>query len=237
MSIDGHDITVSLDSTIVLKNISFSLKPCHLTVFLGKSGSGKTTLLRCLAGLQKISSGYVTKEEKKRIGFVSQSLDLFPHMSILKNCIHPQICVLKRKRNEAEKIARGFLEKLELLDHLYKMPCQLSGGQKQRLAIARILSMNVDTILFDEPTSALDPYSTENFRLLLESLKKEGLILVASTHDMNFVKSSLDRVYLICDGSILDFYEKSSGKEIDLNSPLYEYIWNNLGNKRDMKEK
>ncbi len=233
MIINGHNITVHLDNTVILKDISFSLKPGHLTVFLGKSGSGKTTLLRCLAGLQRFSSGRLIKEKEKRIGFVSQNLDLFPHMSVLKNCMHPQLCILKRKKVEAERISKKFLEKLELIDYQHKMPCQLSGGQKQRLAIARILSMDVDAILFDEPTSALDPYSTENFRLLLESLKEKGLTLVVSTHDMNFVRSSLDRVYLIYDGVILDFYEKVSGKEMNFNSPLYEYIWSNLDSKNN----
>lgn len=236
MSINGNNVTISLDNVVILKDISFSLEPGHLTIFLGKSGSGKTTLLRCLAGLQKVSSGNIFKERKKKIGFVSQSLDLFPHMSVLKNCMHPQLCILKRKKKDAEEIAKDFLEKLELADHRYKMPSQLSGGQKQRLAIARVLSMNVDTILFDEPTSALDPYATENFRILLESLKQDGLTLVASTHDMNFVKSSLDRVYLIYEGSILDFYEKVSGEDMNLESPLHEYIWSNFENDRSIKE-
>lgn len=236
MSISGNNITVSLDKTVILKDISFSLKPGHLTIFLGKSGSGKTTLLRCLAGLQKVSSGNFFKEHKKKIGFVSQSLDLFPHMSVLKNCMHPQLCILKRKNKDAKEIAEGFLEKLELGDHRHKMPNQLSGGQKQRLAIARVLSMNVDTILFDEPTSALDPYATENFRILLESLKQEGLTIVASTHDMNFVRASLDRVYLISEGSILDAYERISEKDMSLESPLYEYIWSNSENSRSIKE-
>ena len=161
----------------VLKEVNFSVDKGDVTCIIGASGSGKTTLLRCLNMLETPTSGkiyfhdkeiteYNAKIEKFRakMGMVFQSYNLFNNMTVLDNCTLGMIHVLKTPKDEAENVARMYLEKVNMLPQINAMPHQLSGGQKQRVAIARALCMNPEVILFDEPTSALDPQMVGVFR-------------------------------------------------------------------------
>ena len=154
----------------VLRDISFSVNKGDVISIIGSSGSGKSTMLRCVNLLEEPTGGKIIFEGKDisgkelnlsqyraRVGMVFQQFNLFNNMNALENCVCPQLTVLHRKREEAEKIARDYLERVGMSAYCNARPAQLSGGQKQRVAIARTLSMNPDIILFDEPTSALDP--------------------------------------------------------------------------------
>ena len=153
----------------VLRDISFSVNKGDVISIIGSSGSGKSTMLRCVNLLEEPTGGKIIFEGKDiagkelnlsqyraRVGMVFQQFNLFNNMNALENCVCPQLTVLHRKREEAEKIARDYLERVGMSAYCNARPAQLSGGQKQRVAIARTLSMNPDIILFDEPTSALD---------------------------------------------------------------------------------
>ena len=151
----------------VLRDISFSVNKGDVISIIGSSGSGKSTMLRCVNLLEEPTGGKIIFEGKDiagkelnlsqyraRVGMVFQQFNLFNNMNALENCVCPQLTVLHRKREEAEKIARDYLERVGMSAYCNARPAQLSGGQKQRVAIARTLSMNPDIILFDEPTSA-----------------------------------------------------------------------------------
>ena len=154
----------------VLKDISFSVQSGEVVTIIGSSGSGKSTLLRCVNLLEKPTSGEILYngknildedtniyEYRTHLGMVFQQFNLFNNLNVLENCTVGPIKVLKKSKEEAEEIAKGFLEKVGMSAYLNARPRQLSGGQKQRVAIARALSMQPDVLLFDEPTSALDP--------------------------------------------------------------------------------
>ena len=201
----------------VLRDISFSVNKGDVISIIGSSGSGKTTMLRCVNLLEEPTGGKIIFEGKDisgkelnlsqyraRVGMVFQQFNLFNNMNALENCVCPQLTVLHRKREEAEKIARDYLERVGMSAYCNARPAQLSGGQKQRVAIARTLSMNPDIILFDEPTSALDPEMVGEVLDVMQRLAKEGFTMLVVTHEMAFARDVSSRVIFMDGGVILE---------------------------------
>jgi len=206
----------------VLLDVNLSVNKGEVISIIGSSGSGKSTMLRCINLLEEPTGGVIKyrgddilslniSEYRTRVGMVFQQFNLFENMTAIENCIRPQIKVLKRKRAEAEKIAKEFIEKVGMSAYINARPSQLSGGQKQRIAIARALSMNPDVILFDEPTSALDPEMVGEVLDVIKSLSKTGLTMLVVTHEMAFAREVSDRV-LFMDGGLV--VEESSPEEL-----------------------
>jgi ABC-type polar amino acid transport system ATPase subunit len=216
----------------VLKSISLDIEKGEVISIIGPSGSGKTTLLRCLNLLETPSSGSLTiqdvtvdfrgKEPSKRqktdirafSGMVFQHFHLFPHKTVLENIIEAPLIVQKRIRLEVVQEAEDLLEKVGMLGHKDYYPEKLSGGQKQRAAIARVLAMKPDLLLFDEPTSALDPELVGEVLTVIQQLAREGQTMIIVTHEMNFAKDVSDRVIFIADGHIV---EQGKPNDIFLN--------------------
>ena len=201
----------------VLRDISFSVNKGDVISIIGSSGSGKSTMLRCVNLLEEPTAGKIIFEGKDiagkelnlsqyraRVGMVFQQFNLFNNMNALENCVCPQLTVLHRKREEAEKIARDYLERVGMSAYCNARPSQLSGGQKQRVAIARTLSMNPDIILFDEPTSALDPEMVGEVLDVMKRLAKEGFTMLVVTHEMAFARDVSSRVIFMDGGVILE---------------------------------
>ena len=201
----------------VLRDISFSVNKGDVISIIGSSGSGKSTMLRCVNLLEEPTGGKIIFEGKDisgkelnlsqyraRVGMVFQQFNLFNNMNALENCVCPQLTVLHRKREEAEKIARDYLERVGMSAYCNARPAQLSGGQKQRVAIARALSMNPDIILFDEPTSALDPEMVGEVLDVMQRLAKEGFTMLVVTHEMAFARDVSSRVIFMDGGVILE---------------------------------
>ena len=201
----------------VLRDISFSVNKGDVISIIGSSGSGKSTMLRCVNLLEEPTGGKIIFEGKDisgkelnlsqyraRVGMVFQQFNLFNNMNALENCVCPQLTVLHRKREEAEKIARDYLERVGMSAYCNARPAQLSGGQKQRVASARTLSMNPDIILFDEPTSALDPEMVGEVLDVMQRLAKEGFTMLVVTHEMAFARDVSSRVIFMDGGVILE---------------------------------
>ena len=153
-------------------------------------------------------SVYSGKAELKKIrsifGLVFQSFNLFPHYSVLKNLMDPQICVLGRSKEDAQAKAMELLGKMNLSDKAEAYPCQLSGGQQQRVAIARALAMDPQILFFDEPTSALDPELTGEVLKVIKKLAEEHMTMVIVTHEMAFARAVSDRVIFMDGGVIVE---------------------------------
>ena len=199
----------------VLLDVNLSVEKGEVISVIGSSGSGKSTMLRCINLLEEPTGGVIkymdqdiltlnTSKYRTHVGMVFQQFNLFENMTALENCVRPQIKVLKRKRDEAEKIAREFIEKVGMSAYVNARPSQLSGGQKQRIAIARALSMNPEVILFDEPTSALDPEMVGEVLDVIKSLAKTGLTMIVVTHEMAFAREVSDRVIFMDGGIVLE---------------------------------
>ncbi|WP_158879490.1 amino acid ABC transporter ATP-binding protein [Amycolatopsis anabasis] len=199
----------------VLKGVDLDVRRGQVVCIIGPSGSGKSTLLRCVNLLEEPNSGKVvvnghelTDEDcdldgaRRSIGMVFQSFNLFAHLSVLNNLTVAQRKVLKRNKEDAERIARDNLKKVGLAEKESSMPAQLSGGQQQRVAIARALSMEPDVMLFDEPTSALDPELVGDVLSVMRQLAEEGMTMLVVTHEMQFAREVADKV-LFMDGGVV----------------------------------
>jgi polar amino acid transport system ATP-binding protein len=212
----------------VLKGFDLEIMPGEKVSIIGPSGSGKTTIIRMLMTLEKPTSGeilvngenlwhmeskgkLVDANEKHlskirgNIGMVFQHFNLFPHMTILRNCTEAPIQVLGLSKKEAEERAIEMLGKVGLADKINNYPFQLSGGQKQRVAIARALVMQPKVMLFDEVTSALDPELVgEVLQVIKDLAEHSDMSMILITHEMDFAREISDRVVFFADGYLTE---------------------------------
>ncbi len=201
----------------VLKGISLKVSKGEVVSVIGSSGSGKSTMLRCINLLETPTSGEILyngrnimsrevniQKYRAEVGMVFQQFNLFNNMTALKNCTIGQMKVLHRSREEAERIAMDFLDKVGMSQYVNAKPRQLSGGQKQRVAIARTLSMSPEVILFDEPTSALDPEMVGEVLTVMRRLAGSGLTMIVVTHEMSFAREVSNRVIFMDSGVICE---------------------------------
>lgn len=215
--IEVQHLSKSFGNHEVLKDIDFSVNKGEVVCIIGSSGSGKSTLLRCINLLEKPSGGQIIYhgenilDEKHdihayrtKLGMVFQQFNLFNNHNVLNNCMVGQVKVLKRSKEEAEKIALKYLKVVGMDHYVNAKPKQLSGGQKQRVAIARALSMEPDVMLFDEPTSALDPEMVGEVLKVMKELAGTGLTMLIVTHEMEFAKEVADRVVFMDKGVIAE---------------------------------
>jgi ABC-type polar amino acid transport system ATPase subunit len=201
----------------VLNGVNLSVKRGERIVICGPSGSGKSTFIRCINGLETFEDGTVAVKDlntgeqltklsdiRREVGMVFQSFNLFPHMTVLQNCMLAQIKVRKAQKAEARDRAMHFLQKVRIAEQAHKHPGQLSGGQQQRVAIARALCMTPSVMLFDEPTSALDPEVVQEVLETMVGLAKDGMTMLCVTHEMGFAQAVADRVIFIDGGNIVE---------------------------------
>src|SRR5262245_20324435 len=211
----------------VLKGISLSVKRGEVVVIVGPSGSGKTTFIRCINHLEKIQNGRILvngeligyrerkgrliedserniARQRREIGMVFQRFNLFPHLTALGNIIEAPVHVRGIAKAEAAETARALLSRVGLADKADAYPAQLSGGQQQRVAIARALAMRPSLMLFDEATSALDPEMIGEVLEVMKELAREGMTMIAVTHEMGFAREVADRVVMMDEGRIIE---------------------------------
>jgi len=207
------------DGNEVLKGISVEVRKGEVHAIIGPSGGGKSTFLRCINGLETFQHGEVRVGDhvltpatnprtdarlletvRRKVGFVFQQFNLFPHLTVLENVMEAPIHVLKLHRKEARERAEGLLARVGLSMKHSAYPKNLSGGQQQRVAIARALVMEPHAILFDEPTSALDPVMAGEVLTLIEDLARQGQTMIVVTHSMGFARNVAGQVHVFADG-------------------------------------
>ena len=201
----------------VLKNIDLTVYRGERIVICGPSGSGKSTLIRCINRLEEHQRGRIVvdgteltsdvkkiDEIRREVGMVFQHFNLFPHLTVLENLTLAPIWVRKMPKEEAEKIAMHYLERVHIPEQADKFPGQLSGGQQQRVAIARSLCMSPRIMLFDEPTSALDPEMIKEVLDVMVELAEEGMTMLCVSHEMGFARTVADRVIFMDEGEIIE---------------------------------
>jgi polar amino acid transport system ATP-binding protein len=199
----------------VLNDVSLDVDRGSVIVVIGRSGSGKSTMLRCINGLEPIQSGAIEvngrllrRDEaslralRQEVGFVFQSFNLFPHLTVERNITIGLTVVRKMPRAEARQIAEDALRQVGLLEKRNAYPDHLSGGQQQRVAIARCLALTPKVMLFDEVTSALDPELKGEVLKVIADLAKAGMTMILVTHEMQFARQVADRVVFMNRGKV-----------------------------------
>jgi len=202
-----------------LIDINAEVKKGEVVVVCGPSGSGKSTLIRTVNRLEEVKSGQLLFDGndihapmtsmalnrlRSRIGFVFQSFNLFPHLSVLENIMMSPMRVRGVNRTDAKTKAQQLLERVGLASKAGAYPAQLSGGQQQRVAIARALAMEPPAMLFDEPTSALDPEMVGEVLSVMRGLANDGMTMMCVTHEMNFAREVADQIWFMDAGRILE---------------------------------
>ena len=200
-----------------LKGVSFSIREGDHLSIMGPSGSGKTTLLNILGCLDRPSGGKYLMQEKdisflsddelseirsRRIGFIFQTYNLIPQLTVLENIGIPLFYQGAEERIIREK-AYGLAKRVGLENRIMHRPPELSGGQQQRVAVARALINEPILILADEPTGNLDSVTGKEIMELLAELNEEGKTLVVVSHDAVVVGYSRRTVRML-DGQIAD---------------------------------
>lgn len=204
-----------LKGDVILKGVNLDIEKGEVVSIIGPSGGGKSTLLRCLIGLEEIDSGNIEVPDKKKMGMVFQSFNLFPHKTAIQNIMESLIVVDKMDKSEAKKIAYDLLEKVGLKDRADFYPKALSGGQKQRVAIARALARNPEVLLFDEPTSALDPDMVKEVLNVIEQLRESSNItMVIVSHEIDFVNQISDRIVVMENGNIKNIIVNKKKRQV-----------------------
>ena len=207
----------------VLRGISLGVRAGEVAAIIGPSGSGKSSFLRCLNGLERFEAGEIEvascrltpgthprrdaallQKVRRRVGFVFQQFNLFPHLTALGNVIEAPIHVLGLSRDQAIARAREILDRVGLSEKADSLPRHLSGGEQQRVAIARALAMEPEVLLFDEPTSALDPVMTAEVLSVIGDLAEAGQTMIVVTHAMSFAASVATTVHVFAEGLVVE---------------------------------
>lgn len=243
---NSNEVVVSIKNlqkafgdNVVLRDIDLDVHKGEVVVVLGPSGSGKSTMLRCINRLEHPTSGSIVVEGvdvcakgvdlnkvRTHLGMVFQQFNLFPHLSVKKNVMLAQQKVLKRSKEEAEKIAVEELTKVGLAGRIDFMPSQLSGGQQQRVALARALIVEPKLCLLDEPLSNLDAALRVRMRGELKRLQRElGTTMVFVTHDQEEALILADSIAVMSEGELLQL---GSAEEV-FRRPANNYIASFLG--------
>lgn len=211
------NVNKSFGENHVLTDISLEVPKSNVIALIGPSGAGKSTLIRTINALEEIDTGEIVvngvsihdkktniNKARTNIGFVFQSFNLYPFLSVLDNVTISPIKVKKQSKEQAEKRAIELLTSLGLGEKIHAFPGRLSGGQQQRVAIARALAMDPEVMLFDEPTSALDPEMVKEVLDAIRKLANDGMTMVVVTHEMGFAKEICDNIVFMADGKIVE---------------------------------
>lgn len=216
-AVEMRNVNKFYGSYHALKDVNLTVAKGEKIVVCGPSGSGKSTMIRTINQLEEHQSGDILingdminadapniEEMRREVGMCFQHFNLFPHLSILENCTLAPMLARKIPQAQAEDIAMGFLNKVQIGNQAEKFPGQLSGGQQQRVAIARALCMKPEILLFDEPTSALDPEMIGEVLDVMVTLAEEGMTMICVTHEMGFARKVADRVLFMDAGEIIE---------------------------------
>ena len=203
----------------VIKDLNLEIQHGEFVAIVGPSGSGKSTVLNLLGCLDKPSAGKVIIDgidvteldttalanfRGENIGFIFQSFNLIPVLSVYENIEYPLIMIQNLDKEERNKRIMQLLKDVDMLDQKDKFPDQLSGGQRQRVAIARALVTKPKIVFADEPTANLDTDTSNQIITLMRNIQREfNTTFIFATHDEKIV-TAVDRIITIVDGVITD---------------------------------
>ncbi|HMK94330.1 MAG TPA: ABC transporter ATP-binding protein [Candidatus Limnocylindrales bacterium] len=240
--IQANSIAKSFSGKKIIENLSLEVRDEEILSLLGPNGCGKTTLLNIISGLMRQDRGHIyingvlvsgvmgtrnvnVKPSDRKIGYVFQTISLFPHMHIEDNVAYG-LKALHLSTQEVKKRTENLLDFVGLRDYARFYPSQLSGGQKQRVALARSLATEPQVLLLDEPVSTVDPQLREPFRLELKNyLQALKMTVIYVTHNLSEAFIMSDRIAVMGNGAI----EQVGSKTEIFDKPSSSYVAKFLG--------
>lgn len=225
--LQAWNVTKRFGDEVAVNSVNLRVEKGTAVCILGPSGAGKSTFIRCLNFLERPDDGYVFIEgsplgferrgdvfvevsprvlarQRRKVGMVFQSFNLFEHMTALENVVEAPVGVNGVPKRDATEKAMALLERVGLADKVSRYPRELSGGQQQRVAIARALAMEPSLLLCDEPTSALDPEMVHEVLNVLSDLVREGMTMIAVTHEVGFAREVAHRFVFMERGAVVE---------------------------------
>lgn len=213
-----ESVTRRYGNKVALDAVSVDVEPGSFTVLLGPSGSGKSTLLRCVAGIDRVSTGTIRFDEtvmangrlhmpaeRRGLAMVFQEYALWPHLTTLQN-VQFALRRLDLPKREARTRATAMLDRVGLGGLSDRYPSDLSGGEQQRVALARALVAGPGLLLFDEPLSNLDADLRERLRVEIATLTRDtGATALYITHDQSEAFALADRIGVLDHGALVQF--------------------------------
>lgn len=200
-----------------VRGVTTTVRRGEVVVIMGPSGSGKSTFIRTINYLERFQRGDIIvngvllnddtrniEAVRRNIGMVSQTFDLFPHMTVLDNITLAPIKVRSVNPREAHNYAMELLDRVGIPEQAGKPPHQLSRGQQQRVAIARALAMRPNIMLLDEPTSALDVEMVKEVLDVMQDLAQSQTTMLIITHEIGFAREAADRILMFDEGQIVE---------------------------------
>lgn len=242
--IELKDVTKLYGEKRAVDRLSLSMREGEITVIIGPSGCGKTTTLRMINRLIPPTEGSVfvdgadvgsvnTEELRRGMGYVIQSVGLFPHMTVAANIATVPRLLGWRKEDQQKRVDELLsLIGLDPEEYRKKFPSQLSGGEAQRIGVARALAANPPVLLMDEPFGAVDPLNREILQAeFLKIQKKLRKTVVFVTHDLDEAIRMADRILVMKDGKVVQF---DTPEEI-LSHPADNFVRDFVGTNRALK--
>ena len=203
--IELDHVDAGYPGTVILHDVTFSIRRGEVFILLGGSGCGKSTIMKHMIGLNPVLSGRLALDGQewsaktsdalcRKIGVMYQSGALFGSMTCLENVMLPLEEFTKLKRSERIERAMALLRDVDLADAADKMPSEISGGMRKRVAIARAMTLDPEVVFLDEPSAGLDPITSSALDDLILKLKAEtGKTIVVVTHELPSIFKIADR--------------------------------------------
>ncbi|MDR0580877.1 MAG: LPS export ABC transporter ATP-binding protein [Holosporaceae bacterium] len=209
-----QNLKKTLNGRVILNDINFTASRGNITALLGPNGAGKTTTFSVLCGLIKPDSGHIYLDQKeitnlpmyKRarlgVGYLPQESSIFRGLTVEEN-IYAVLENRKVGKNRKRAIVEKLLHDLSLMDICKSSALSVSGGERRKLEIARLLATNPSFILLDEPLAGIDPLAIQEMKNMIFNLKKMGIGVVITDHNVREAIPLADYVYILFDGKIL----------------------------------
>ena len=204
MPLRVRNLSLRIDGTPILRDVSFDLAPQGCTVIMGPNGAGKSLLLKLLHGLLRPSSGEIAWAEQDPMAVTARQALVFQKPVLLRRSVAANIDFVLKARGKPRARCAELLDHVGLTHKARQPARRLSGGEAQRLALARALATDPEVLFLDEATASLDPASVLAIETIVRQARDRGIRVILVTHDIGQARRMADDVLFLHGGHIAE---------------------------------